>query len=83
MLTFEWLKSERYMRTFKMFPVVSSREVLKMCKQLQKLLTGVHDLRSVHTWFDSQVGEQPKHTATALLACRSVPHPVHLTLHGS
>ena len=66
-----------------MFPVVSSREVLKICKQLQRLLTGVHDLRSVHTWFDSQVGEQPKHTVIALLACRSVSHLVHLTLHSS
>jgi hypothetical protein len=71
------------MMTFKMFHVVSSRDMLKICKQLQKLLTGVHDLRSVHTWFDSQVGEQPKHTITVLLACRSVPHLVHLPLHGS
>jgi hypothetical protein len=69
--------------TFKMFHVVSSCDVLKICKQLQKLLTGVHDLRSVRTWFDSQVEEQPKHTVTALLACRSVPHLVHLPLHSS
>jgi hypothetical protein len=69
--------------TFKMFHVGSSCEVLKICKQLQKLLIGVYDLRSVHTWFDTQVGEQPKHAVTALLACRSVPHLVHLTLHGS
>ena len=46
---------------------------------LQSLLTGVHELRSVHTWFDSQVREQPKHTVTALLACRSFPHLVHVT----
>jgi hypothetical protein len=43
--------------TFKMFHVVSSCEVLKICKQLQKVQTGVRDLSSVHTWFDSQVGE--------------------------
>jgi len=86
MLTFEWPKSERYMTTFKMSHVVSSCAVLKICQQLQKLLTGVHDVlswpwndesqvtahelwhmsdsswrsekgRSVHTWFDRQVGE--------------------------
>jgi len=30
----EWLKSERYMTTFKMFHIVSSRDVLKICKHL-------------------------------------------------
>lgn len=43
MPTFEWMKSERYMMSSKMLHEVSTRQVPKICKQLQKLLTGVRD----------------------------------------